>query len=381
MLVLSLGGSNNMTSMPLGSFFLGSSVVSLSITPWIFPRWGRKRGFCTGIGLGLVGTALGVLSVPLSSPGLYMVSTFFFGMATGIGFAMRFAAVEVVPVHWASRAVTLVVSGGVLAAFAGPESAGATRDSFGDDLTYLGMFFMTGVFNVGNLVATLLVQFPDGGGASASDKQDNAATLSLQELSKMVASRHFIVPMLCAVVGWAAMGMPMSLVRIVMAQVGYRSRDSLTVIELHFLGMYAPGFFTGNLIKRFGYKAICALSVVVFAVAEVILFLPDEDEDESILLWAFGLILVGMAWNFVFTASTVWLLQKSSPGHKASLQAANDCLMFLLAGIWLFASSYIFEAGGSGIEGWETLNWVVNGLVAFMAVLLLGDYLVDRMQK
>jgi hypothetical protein len=93
-----------------------------------------------------------------------------------------------------------------------------------------------------------------------------------------------------------------------------------------------------------------------------------------------GLILVGMAWNFAFTASTVWLLQKSNPEHKASLQAANDCLMFLLAGIWLFASSYIFEAGGSGLEGWETLNWVVNGLVACMALLLLGDYVVDRVQ-
>lgn len=395
-LFLSLGGSNDITSMPLGTFFLGSSFVSMAMTPWIFPRWGRKRGFLTGIATSLVGgTALGAIAVKTSSPGLYIVSTFFFGSATGIGYALRFAAVEVVPSSFASRAVTLVVSGGVIAAFAGPEAAGATRDTFGQDLTYMVVFLMTGVFNVCNLVCIILVPFPDDKDATApvisgvaaanadggSDKtrtQTTSTSLSLRELRKLVSNRAFMIPMLVATAGWACMSMPMSLLRVVMTQLGYSTTDSLRVIELHFLGMYAPGFFTGNLIKRYGAKRVCYLSVVVFGIAEGLSFLPDEEEDESILLWSITLILVGMAWNFAFSASTVWLLQNGQSEHKATLQAANDCIMFFLAGVWTVSSSYIFEAGGSGIDGWYTLNWVVVGLVGFTGVLLTLDEFVEN---
>lgn len=371
---LSLGGGEAIASMPLGTFFLGSSAVSLTITPWIFPRWGRKLGFLTGITFGMLGTALGAISVKISSPCLYIVSTFFFGMATGLGFALRFAAVEVVPSHWAPRAVTLVVSGGVIAAFAGPEAAAATRDIFGDELTYMGVFLMTGVFNICNALCTVLVNFPDQGGKNASP---TTPSISFEDMTKMIERRQFVVPMLVAVVGWASMGMPMSLVRVAMGQLGYTTTESLRVIELHFLGMYAPGFVTGNLIKRFGPKMICYSSVVMFAVAQVISFLPDTDSD-SIMLWSICLVFVGIAWNFAFTASTVWLLQKGRPEQKTTLQAANDCFMFLLAGACIFASSYIFKAGGSGLDGWQTLNWVVIGITGFMTCLLAIDAYVER---
>ena len=306
-------------------------------------------------------------------------------MATGLGFALRFAAVEVVPPLWAARAVTLVVSGGVIAAVAGPETSAATRDMFGQDLEFMGVFLMTGVFNVCNLLATAMVTFPD----SKANRSGNCTTtsrlfsLNVDELWTIIARRQFIVPMLVATIGWAAMGMPMSLVRIAMEQLGYTTTDSLRVVELHFLGMYGPGFFTGNLIKAFGPQAISWVGVVLFAVAQAVAFLPDENESDSIWLWSVSLILVGVAWNFCFTASTVWVLQKGPPESKATLQAANDCLMFLLAGAGIFASSYIYEAGSSDgetglLDGWYTLNWVAIGLNGFMAVMLLVDALLDR---
>jgi MFS family permease len=183
--------------------------------------------------------------------------------------------------------------------------------------------------------------------------------------------------MLVASVGWAVMVMPMSLVRVVMGQIGFTTTQSLRVIELHFLGMYFPGFFTGNMIKQIGYKEVCYLSVLVLALAEAFAFLPGEDDD-SILLWSISLILVGVGWSFAFTASTVWVMHKVHPSDKANRQAANDAIMFLLAGGALFTSSYIFEAGGSELDGWHTLNWVVIGLLAFGVLLLVVDFVLER---
>ena len=324
---------------------------------------------------GLVGTALGAVSVKLQSPGLFIVSTFFFGMSVGMSFALRFAAAEVVPSHWASRSVTLVVSGGVIAAFVGPELSAVTRDMFHDDsLIYMGIFLMTGSFHMCAMICIAFVNFSDTGkGSSASAK---SPPLTLGELQDLLASRHFAFPILTAVVGWAAMVMPMSLVRVVMDQLDFSTTESLRVIELHFLGMYLPGFFTGTLIQCLGHKMVCYLSVLVFAVGETIGFFPDEEND-SILLWSLSLICVGVAWNLAFTASTVRLMQKGRKENKANRQAANDSLMFLLAGAGLFASSYIFKAGGSELDGWHTLNWVVVGLLGFLTVLLGFDLWLD----
>lgn len=104
--ILSIGGSENITSIPLGAFFFGASLTSIFGSPWIFQYYGRKAGFLTGIAFGFVGTALGAGGIAIESPPLFIVSSAFFGMAMGIGFYLRFAAVEVVSPHWAARAVS-----------------------------------------------------------------------------------------------------------------------------------------------------------------------------------------------------------------------------------------------------------------------------------
>ena len=156
--LLSIGGDPNLTSLPLGVFFFGASIVSLLVTPWCFVRWGRTAGFLLGIVCGLMGAIFGLLSIQFESTFLLVLSMFSFGMATGIGFFLRFAAVEVVPAHWKARAVTLVVSGGVIAAFAGPESAQSTKDLF--DKEYMGIFMVTALFNVFNAFCIFMISFP-----------------------------------------------------------------------------------------------------------------------------------------------------------------------------------------------------------------------------
>jgi MFS family permease len=391
--MLSVGGDDNMTSLPLGAYFVGSSLISLTVTPWLFTKAGRRAGFLMGIGWGMLGTAIGAAAIATSSPALLIVASGLFGCASGIGFFWRFAAVEVVPAHFAARAVTLVVSGGCIAAFAGPESAQGTQFLFGDDLEYMGVFLMTGIFCAANIVFTLLVQFPPPPPSpppplqqqEQEQEKDKKTPSSRTELSQILWTRQFLVPMLISTMSWAMMSVPMSLFRVAMGQVGFTSRQSLTTIELHFLGMYAPGFFTGSLIQRYGPRAVCSGAIVLYAVALVLMLVSEEEENGkySIVTWTLGLILVGMGWNFGFTGATVWLTElyeAPSRAHlKTSLQAANDCLMFGLAGGWIFSASYIFDAGGSMLDGWKLLNFVVVGLLAFTTIVLLVNRRLESM--
>lgn len=421
--ILSIGGDSSLSSVPLATFFLGAALVSLTVTPWHFRRFGRKLGFLVGVGFGLAGTALGCLAVAVASPGLLISATTAFGAAMGIGFYMRFAAVEVVPRHWADKAVTLVVSGGCIAAFAGPESAEGTRGIFGEEYLYIGVFVMTGVFNVANAVFLSLVQFPDNRqqdqstatkepstteelsfGASLRDEAEHSSGHEVnaqhqhQHWSAVVSilqSRNFIIPVLLSALSWIIMALPMSVLRVAMHQLGYTSRQSLLTIELHFLGMYGPGFFTGQCITRCGPRLIAMVAVSVFLIAIVILQFAVESSntntnsggydgrDWNLTVWIVGMIAIGVGWNCAFSASTVGSTRSytSRPDCKSSIQAANDGLTFLLAGAVISCASFIYHAGGEGLEGWRFVNWCGLGFIGIMAIILGVDVGADRQNK
>eukprot|EP00522_Entomoneis_paludosa_P004769 CAMPEP_0172473932 /NCGR_PEP_ID=MMETSP1065-20121228/69103_1 /TAXON_ID=265537 /ORGANISM="Amphiprora paludosa, Strain CCMP125" /LENGTH=491 /DNA_ID=CAMNT_0013232109 /DNA_START=154 /DNA_END=1629 /DNA_ORIENTATION=+ len=400
-ILIDIGGATNLTSLPLGTFFFGASLVSWCVTPWLFVQWGRQYGFFLGIALGMVGTVLGMVCIAVQSPAWLVVAMIFFGMAMGVGFFLRFAAVEVVPPHWQARAVTLVVSGGVIAAFAGPESAQGMKDAFGKE--YMGVFVMTGIFNLANALCIGLLSFPqpkqppplkeeESNNNNLTEDEESARQLELQQkqedrvaFAALLRSRQFLVPMLVASLTWAAMSMPMSIVRVVMGQVGYTARQSLTTIELHFVGMYAPGFISGSLISQYGPPWMIVVGIVVFGVAVIFNFVAQDESDQEhgLALWILGLFWIGVGWNFCFTSATIWTtaLYKQQPRLQPQVQAANDCSMFFLGGAWLVSASYIFEAGGEELEGWAVLNGVVVGLLVLMGVLLGGDWMLTRWER
>lgn len=368
--VISTGGSAKIAPLALAIFFAGSACISL-VSHFVFRR-GRKVGFLVGIGLGQLGAGLGAIGVWKASPSLVIGSCLLLGCWNGLGNYLRFAAVEVVSTSHRARAVTLVLTGGCLAAFAGPESSLATRDIFGPDLKYLGVFMMIGIFNTLNAVCLSLVQFPEPTSPEENTAKEKVAE-SLDErkapsLFSLLLQRSFLVPNLTSVCIWTVMAMPMSIARVAMAETGFTSRQSLLTIELHFLGMFAPGFLTGRLLQQFGPVRILLWTVVVCCLGLGVDMAAGESEESAALAtWMFGLILIGIGWNLGFSGSTVLLTQSITTATKARVQASNDFFMFFLSGAVISSTGYIYEGGGSGLQGWR----LVNG-VAFLVTGIMG---------
>lgn len=165
------------------------------------------------------------------------------------------------------------------------------------------------------------------------------------------------------------MALPMSIFRVTMSELGFTDRQSLTVIEFHFLAMYAPGFWSGSFIKQYGILRACHVTIVCFVVTLGI-FLSIQDNSNSTAAWFLGFIFLGIGWNFGFSTATIWSTQSYQQAMhlKAKVQAANECFMFLLSGAAIFSAGYLYEdAGGGGIGGWRLLN---AALFAFVALLL-----------
>eukprot|EP00980_Cylindrotheca_fusiformis_P021208 scaffold8150_cov118-Cylindrotheca_fusiformis.AAC.17 len=404
--VQSVGGDVTLAPFSLASFFLGMSAVSLTVTQWVFKEWGRHIGFWSGICLALFGVLLSCIGVFHSSTALVLVANLFLGAGAGIGMYLRFAAIEVVPPEFHSRAMTWVLCGGCIASFAGPEAARAAEGQFGEEenMQYFGVFVVAACFHLAQALFVYMVNFPSPIAEEISerikDERENRERGPIQveesrvhsevkvssdptELSAILKNSDFILPVLVAILTWAVMAMPMSIFRVAMKVAGYTSRESLTVMEFHFFSMYSPGFYSGIFIKNHGPIKASAVAIVMYLLATIVNVFATEGESNAVAPWYAGLVLLGIGWNFGFSGASIWVTKSyaSSPHLKGKVQAANEFLVFFFSGALIFATGYIYSGGGGGVKGWQTLNYVIFGLIGSIVVVVAASLKINSEEE
>jgi len=384
--------------------------VSATFTPWVFKNWGRHIGFWCGICMANVGVLLSCIGLFYSWTVVVLIANIFLGAGAGIGMYLRFAAIEVVPPHMQSRAMAWVLCGGCISSFAGPEAAHATTGMFGDEpnMKYFGVFVVAAAFHFAQAIFVYMVHFPspieeetrrkktqselvkrrqeEGHGLERiRERGENELRISSapSELREILKSPEFILPVCLSILTWAIMAMPMSIFRVAMGEVGFSSRESLLVIEFHFLSMYSPGFFSGTFIKDQGVVKAAGISLLMFLGATSVHVLLTTNDKEDIVPWYIGLMLLGVGWNFGFASATIWVTRsyRMAPELKAKVQAANEGLVFFFSGLLTFSTGYIYSLGGNGIQGWHTLNFVIFGLIGAFVVVLAAAILMMRDER
>ncbi|CAJ1953495.1 unnamed protein product [Cylindrotheca closterium] len=409
--VKSVGGDVTLTPFALGLFFLGMSFVSVAFTPWVFKNYGRHIGFWCGICMANLGVLLSCIGLFYSSTVLVLVANIFMGAGSGIGMYLRFAAMEVVPTNFQSKAMTWVLCGGCIASFAGPEAAHATVGKFGDEpnMQHFGVFVVAACFHFAQALFVYMVHFPSpieeqikqnriqsemekrqqeqGRDVERLPVPNGTEELRIssapKELRLILKSPEFILPVCLSILTWAIMAMPMSIFRLAMGEVGFSSRASLTVIEFHFLSMYSPGFFSGTFIKTQGVIKAAGVALVMFLGATLVHVLFTNDNKDDIVAWYVGLMLLGVGWNFGFSSASMWVTRsyRAAPELKAKVQAANEGVVFFFSGLLIFSTGYIYSLGGSGIVGWHTLNFVIFALIGAFVVVVTAAVVMMRDEK
>jgi MFS family permease len=439
--ITSVGGSSAISPFALACFFVGMAIVSLFFTHWLFDKYSRKYGFWMGCTMSIVGSVVAIGGLLLESPAIVLIADVILGMGTGVAMYLRFAAVEVVSVDFAPKAVTWTLCGGCLAAFVGPEIAESTKGAFsnteGDNLTYLGVFIVAVAFALAEAIFVGFIEFNDGVSNTGPSKGtvcqqqdtsgnvestnvlvDHSGDVEMLYATKDFASEEthpvrednntsnitvvpgvpaqttslrsvlrqssFRLPVLVSILSWVIMAMPMSMLRVSMREVGFSDRQSLTVIELHFLSMYMPGFWSGSIISRIGHIRACYIAVGCSLVATAI-NLSTQDNTTTTTIWFLGLIFLGIGWNFGFSSATVWVQRVyAKPSHqhlKAKIQAANEFFTFFFSGGLIFSTGYINEAGGGGLAGWRLLNVSIMVFIIVLIVVMCVATRIDKLDK
>jgi MFS family permease len=344
-----------LSTLPIAVQMTGMMTATVPAA-FLMAKVGRRQGFWTGAAVGAFGAAVASFGIFQASFVLFCTGTFLLGIHNGFSQQYRFAAAEVADEGFRSKAISLVLAGGVVSALFGPETAIWSRDLFAPVL-FAGCYAMISVLFLASAILLYFVDLPkpaapvlSGGG---------------RPLREIAVEPAFIAAAVAATVGYSVMSLVMTATPIAMLDCGHEFAAAAFVIQWHSLGMYAPSFFTGHLIARFG------LTRVMLTGAALLLLCCGINLAglATIYFWSANLAL-GIGWNFLFVGATTLLTRTYAGEERGKVQALNDFLVFGTVTLSSFASGALL----SGV-GWAMVQIAVMPFVAVAAVVVLWWHL------
>jgi hypothetical protein len=249
----------------------------------------------------------------------------------------RFAAADASPPDFKSQAISLVLAGGLVGGFLGPQASKLAKDAMVGH-AYVGTYFLLVAFAVLSMLVLRWLHIPP---LTASERK--AAGRPIGTIARQPA---FIVAVLCGMVSYGVMNLIMTATPLAMVACQHPFSDAAFVIQWHFISMFAPSFVTGKLIQRFGLMTIL-LTGVVLNVGCVAIALSGVDVAH---FWL-ALVLVGIGWNFLFVGATALLTESHTPAERAKVQGVNDAVIFTMLVVSSLSSGALFT-----YQGWQVMN-------------------------
>ena len=346
----SLAQNKSLATFGATTYVLGSALAAMPMALWM-AKVGRRAGFMAGAAINIVGCVVGALALQWRSFPLFCVATGIIGVYNAVGLQYRFAAAEVAAPEHRARAISLVLAGGVVGGLIGPQATRFTRDLFATP--FQGSLVMLALFALAALAVQSRVCVPP----PSLDERTGKG----RPLSEIVRQPTFIVAVLAGALGYGLMNLLMTATPIAMDFCGHPFSAAAWVIEWHVVAMYAPGFVTGSLIRRFGKLPIILAGVGLTVVAVVVAL-----DGISVAHFVAALVLLGMGWNFMYTGGTTLLTETYAPNEKARAQGLNDFIVFATMGVSSIASGALVTT-----SGWQTMNRAALLILAVIAAAAL----------
>ena len=347
-----LAPDKSLATLPIALMVIGTAIASLPAA-LLMRRSGRRAGFLLGALIGVSGSLLCAFALHTQSFALFVVGHFLLGSYQGFANYYRFAAVEATDPAHSSRAISLVVAGGIVAAFLGPQLGQWGRDWIAGDF-FVGSYLAQGGLSLLAFALLSRLRLPPVAVAQGGDARS---------LGEILAQPALQVSILGAAVGYATMIMVMTATPLAMLGCGLPGSSVTPVIQWHVVGMFAPSFFTGSLIKRYGAPRIMQAGFLLLLVHVVIALSGSE-----FLNFLSALLFLGLGWNFAFIGGTALLTQTYRPAEQLKVQAVNEAAVFGLVAFATLSAGWLYNQ-----FGWATLNLAVLPLlvVALFAAIAL----------
>ncbi len=325
-----------MATLPVMGYVVGGA-LSTGLVAKTQTKYGRKISFQLGLVVALLSALLCAYAAVNKNFWLLCAATVVAGYYNANAQLYRFAAAELAEPAWREKAVSLVMAGGLLGAVLGPNVAARTRNVL--EVPFAGAYFALAIVAVLAMALMSFMQFPPVPARTAGNGG--------RHLGQIMRQPMFVVAVIGGSLGYGVMNLLMAATPIAMQLCNLPFDDVALVLEWHVIGMFAPGFFTGHLIKRFGTLPIMLTGVGLNLLC-VLIALSGVDLQQFLA----ALFLLGVGWNFLFTGSTALALQTYTPEEKDRAQGALNFFVFATLAVSSLASGVLVTT-----RGWSLLNY------------------------
>jgi len=354
---LSLAPYAALATLPVTCWVLGGALATMAAS-FYMKRAGRQAGLTRGTFFGVAGALVCVVAIFLQSFWLLCLGTLVWGVYNAFGQYYRFVAADIATPDMRANAISIVLAGGLVGGIVGPATSRFTIDLV--QPKFMGAYVALIGFALLTMLLLRFIRIPT---PSAAERAASGRPLAV-----IAAQPKFIVAVLSGAVSYGVMNFLMTSTPIAMQACGHPFGDAAFVISSHIVAMFAPSFFTGRLIRRFGVLPVmltgAALNLVCIGVALAGIAVAN--------FW-WSLVLLGVGWNFLYIGGTTLLTDTYRPEERAKAQGANDQAIFIVMVISSLTSGMTVTTAG-----WERVNLMALPLIALVAAALVWFALHQR---
>jgi MFS family permease len=360
----SLAGNPCFATLPISLIVLGSMLTANPMS-WAMQRWGRRAGFWLGTCGGAGGAAIGAAGLYHASFGLFLLGSLLTGIYMSAQGFYRFAAADTASDEFRPKAISYVMAGGLVSAILGPQLVKVTAEAMA--VPFLGSYLAVIAVNLIGALLFFGLDIP----RPAPPAQGAPKGRSRWQL---ITTPRIAVAIVVAMVSYALMNLVMTSAPLAVVGCGFHKSNAADIVSAHVLAMFAPSFFTGQIINRFGVERVMAAGLVILAAAGSVGLAGVE------LGNFFGaLVLLGIGWNFGFIGATTMLAGAHRPEERGRIQGMNDMIVFGCVTLGSLASGGLMNcSGGSPAQGWAAVNLAMVPLLALAGGALIWLWLRPR---
>ena len=338
-------------TLPLSLQFVVTMAATIPVAH-LMRLLGRRNAFFIGALLGAVGGGLAMVSIYQNSFVLFCIGNAIMGASNASALHLRFAAAEASDDAFRPKAISLVLAGGIVAAVIGPRLATIGTDLFAPFM-FAGAFLFVALLSLAMIPPLMPVRF-----TRPTEQEISGPQRPILEILRQPTA---VAALFAAVFGYSTMIFIMTATPLAMKFCGFGIGDTATVLSFHILGMFAPSFVTGHIIRRFGERKVLLIGAACL-VATVAIGLAGID----IMHFWLALVLLGLGWNFLFVGGTSLLTTCYRPAERAKVQGANDFLTFTGVAVCSFIAGAVEQSWGWSAVLWGSLAPTVLILAAVL---------------
>ena len=340
------------STIPLSLQFL---TIALTLIPvsLLMGKFGRRSMFLLGSLAAFIGCLIIAFSIIDKSFYLFIVGSILLGFSQANQQFYRYAAADNVSNNLKSKAISLVLAGGVIAAVVGPEVSRYSFDLF-PDYIYLATYLLAASIQIINFTILIFIKI----------KKPEVTAKKIRPLKDILMQKTLIIAILAAAVGYSLMSFIMTATPLQIVNICKLGNSaSSTVIQWHIIAMFAPSFFTGSIISHFGNRKVMLVGIILYAFSVFFGILGD-----TVLNFWIALFLCGLGWNFLYVGGSDIIAKSALPEERAKVQGVTDFIIFVFVAMGSFLAGYLHSN-----LGWEVMLFytIIPISVIFISIIII----------